>query len=317
MDGVVFAGTTLLFTSAPFQGHVLEAGGGAPTSPGFRSGFLGWSDGQPRVRNWATGLADSTLTASYGNSEVSFDITLESPVPGVVPGVVVLNPDSESGWMREAINVSVWVQPSTGMAFRDWTGSLAGQPNPTTVVVTAPSTATARFDLTYTVSSDDGMQLDVGAASDVDIRFTVTNANEPLAWLTSGLPMGLFFLGGSERALRGAPVVMGDFSMTVQATDAIGLTGAVDVDLTVGPPDVGLQAMAEPFMGVGTTNIPLETFLDLQGDGDGTYDLGDFRSWVLGNPDHPVNTQAGAAPAARALVPADAIVIPLFEGNEP
>ena len=316
VDGVVFAATTLLFTSAPFQGHVLEAGGGAPTSPGFRSGFLGWSDGQPRVRNWATGLANSTLTASYGNSEVSFDITLESPVPGVVPGVVVLNPDSESGWMREAINVSVWVQPSTGMAFRDWTGSLAGQPNPTIVVVTAPSTATARFDLTYTVSSDAGMQLDVGAASDVDIRFTVTNANEPLAWVTSGLPMGLFFLGGSERALRGAPVVMGDFSMTVQATDAIGLTGAVDVDLTVGPPDIGLQAMAEPFMGVGTTNIPLETFLDLQGDGDGTYDLGDFRSWVLGNPNHPVNTQAGAAPAARALVPADAIVIPLFEGNE-
>ena len=316
VDGVVFAATTLVFSSAPFQGHVLEAGGGAPTSPGFRSGFLGWSDGQPRVRNWATGLANSTLTASYGNSEVSFDITLESPVPGVVPGVVVLNPDSESGWMREAINVSVWVQPSTGMAFRDWTGSLAGQPNPTTVVVTAPSTATARFDLTYTVSSDAGMQLDVGAASDVDIRFTVTNANEPLAWVTSGLPMGLFFLGGSERALSGAPVVMGDFSMTVQATDAIGLTGAVDVDLTVGPPDVGLQAMAEPFMGVGTTNIPLETFLDLQGDGDGTYDLGDFRSWVLGNPNHPVNTQAGAAPAARALVPADAIVIPLFEGNE-
>ena len=82
VDGVVFTATTLLFTSAPFQGHVLEAGGGAPTSPGFRSGFLGWSDGQPRVRNWATGLADSTLTASYGNSEVSFDITLESPVPG-------------------------------------------------------------------------------------------------------------------------------------------------------------------------------------------------------------------------------------------
>jgi hypothetical protein len=109
---------------------------------------------------------------------------------------------------------------------------------------------------------------------------------------------------------------MGDFVMTVEATDAIGLTGAVDVDLTVGPPDVGLQAMAEPFMGVGTTNIPLETFLDLQGDDDGTYDLGDFRSWVLGNPNHPLNTPAGAAPAARALVPADAIVIPLFEGNE-
>ena len=316
VDGVASVTTSLLFTSAPFQGHAIQAGGGAPNGSGFRDGFLAWSDGQPRVRSWTTGVADSTLTASYGNSEVSFDITLESPVPGVVPGVVVLNPDSEPGWIRDAINVSVLVQPNTGVTFRDWTGALFGQPNPTIVVVIAPSAATARFDLTYTVSSDAGMQLDVGAASDVDIRFTVANANEPLVWVTSGLPSGLFFVGGSERALRGASVVMGDFVMNVEATDDIGLTGSVDVDLTVGPPDVGLQAMAEPFMGVGTTNIPLETFLDLQGDGDGTYDLGDFRSWVLGNPNHPVNTQVGAAPAARALVPADAIVIPLFEGNE-
>ena len=316
VDGVASVTTSLLFTSAPFQGHALEAGGGAPSGSGFRDGFLAWSDGQPRVRSWTTGVTDSTLTASYGNSEVSFDITLESPVPGVVPGVVVLNPDSESGWIRDAINVSVLVQPSTGVTFRDWTGALFGQPNPTIVVVTTPSAATARFDVTYTVSSDAGLQLDVGAASDVDIRFTVANANEPLVWVTSGLPSGLFFVGGSERALRGASVVMGDFVMNVEATDAIGLTGAVDVNLTVGPPDVGLQVMAEPFLGVGTTNIPLETFLDLQGDDDGTYDLGDFRSWVLGNPNHPVNTQAGAAPAARALVPVDAIVIPLFEGTE-
>ena len=316
VDGVVSATTSLVFTSAPFQGHTLEAGGGAESAPGFRDGFLAWSDGQPRVRSWTTGIVDWTLTASYGNSEVSFDITLESPVPGVVPGVVVLNPDSESGWIREATSVSVLVQPNTGVAFRDWTGALAGQLNPAIVTVTTPSAATARFDLTYLVSSDDGMQLDVGAASNVDIRFTVSNANPPLLWVTSGLPTGLFFVGGSAQALRGAPVVMGDFVMNVQATDAIGLTGAVDVDLTVGPPDAGLQLMAEPFMGVGTTNVPLETFLDLQGDADGTYDLGDFRSWVLANPNHPVGTPAGAALVARAPVPADAIVIPLSEGTE-
>ena len=317
VDGIASAGMTRLFASAPFQGHTLEAGGGAeaPSGPGFRYGFQAWSDGQPRVRSWTTGIADATLTATYGNSEVSFDITLESPVPGVVPGVVVLNPDSESGWIREAISVSVLAQPSTGMVFRDWTGALVGQPNPTIVVISTPSAAAARFDLTYAVSSDAGLQVDVGAASDVDIRFTVANANEPLVWVTSGLPPGLFFVGGSERALRGAPLAMGDFVMTVRATDAIGLTGAVDVDLTVGPPYVGLQVMAEPFMSVGMVNSALETFLDLQGDGDGTYDLGDFRLWVLGNPNHPVNMPAGAVPAARALEPADAIVIPLSEGT--
>ena len=313
VDSVASAGTTVPFTSAPFQGHTIEANGGTLYGIGLRYGFLAWSDGQPRVRTWTTGIADSTLTASYGNSEVSFDITLQSPVPGVVPGTVVLNPDSESGWIREAINVSVWAQPRTGLVFNGWAGALLGQPNPTTVVITAPAVATALFDLSYTVSSDDGVQLDVGAASDVDIRFTVVDANEPLAWVTSGLPPGVFFVAGSERALRGSPLAMGDFVVTVQATDAIGLTDIIDIDLTVGPPEVGLQVMAEPFLGVGTGNTALETFLDLQGDGDGTYDLGDFRVWVLSNPNHPVNAPAGAPP--RVPASPDPIVIPLFGGT--
>ena len=315
VDDVASAATTVPFTSAPFQGHALEAGGGALYGPGLRYGFLGWSDGQARIRSWTTGVADSTLTASYGNSEVSFDITLESPVPGVVPAVLVLNPESEPGWIREAIDVSVWVQPRTGVAFREWTGALAGQPNPTTVVITAPSAAAALFDLTYAVSSDAAMQLDVGAASYVDIRFTVANATEPLVWVASGLPAGLAFVG-TQRAVKGWPVVMGDFVMTVQATDAIGLTHAIDIRLTVGPPEVGLQGMAEPFMGVGMGNIALDTFLDLQGDGDGTYDLGDFRTWVLGYPNHPVNAPAGAAPASPIVAAAEPIVIPLFLRDE-
>ncbi len=116
-------------------------------------------------------------------------------------------------------------------------------------------------------------------------------------------------------ALTGAPVAMGSFVTTVQATDAIGLKDSVDVALTVGPPDVGLQVMAEPFMSTGTVNSALEAFLDLQGDADGTYDLGDFRLWVLGNPNHAVSTPAGAARADRAFVSPDAIVIPLSEGT--
>jgi len=313
VDGVASAGSTVLFTSAPFQGHTLEAAGGAPNGPGFRHGFLAWSDGQPRVRSWTTTLADASLTANYGNSEVSFDITLESPVSGVVPGVVVLNPDSEAGWIREAIDVSVEVQPTTGLAFRDWTGALAGQSNPTTVLITAPSTASARFDLTYTVSSNAGIQVDVGAASNVDILFTVANANQPVTWVTSGLPPGLSFVAGAVGAVTGAPVTMGDFVLSVQATDAIGLTDSVGVALSVGPPDVGLQVMAEPFMSVGIVNSALETFLDLQGNGDSTYDLGDFRMWVLGNPNHRVSTQAMAAPT---MAPSGPIVIPFFGETE-
>ena len=152
----------------------------------------------------------------------------------------------------------------------------------------------------------------MGAASNLDIQFTVANANQPVMWIASGLPPGLSFTDAAVGALGGAPLAMGDFLMSVQATDAIGLTDSIDVSLTVGPPDVGLQVMAEPFMSVGVVNSALETFLDLKGDADGKYDLGDFRMWVLGNPNHPVNTPALPAPA---MAPAGPIVIPLFGGT--
>ena len=313
VDGVASAGSTVPFRSDPFQGHTLEAGGGALSGVGFRNGFGAWSDGQPRVRPWTTGLADSTLAASYGNAEVSFDITLESPVPGVVPGVVVLNPDAESGWIPEATDVSVWVQPRNGLAFRD--GALAGRPNPTTVRLTASAAAAARFDLSYVVSSDVGLQVNLGAASDVDIRFRAVNGNQPLDWTANGLPQGMAFVGDSTGILQDSPLVMGDFVVTVQATDAIGLTDSVSVGLTIGPPIVGLQVMALPFLGFGVTNSALASFLDLQRDGDGTYDLGDFRAWVLGNPDHPSSAPARTPPRAGGL--ADPIVIPLFRKDQP
>jgi M6 family metalloprotease-like protein len=317
VDGRVSTAPTVPFSSAPFQAHTLEAAGGALYAAGFRNGFLAWSDGQPRVRPWITGLADSTLTASYGTPEVSFDITLESPVPGVIPGVVVLNPDSESGWVQEGTDASVWAQPRTGLVFRDWTGALAGRPNPTTVLVTAPTAATARFDLSYAVSSDGGSQVNLGAASYPDIRFSAANANPPLDWVANGLSQGMFFLADSIVGLRGSPLVMGDFVVTVQATDAIGLTDSVSVGLTIGPPDAGLQVMAFPFLGYTVTDSALASFLDLQRDGDGTYDLGDFRAWVLGNPNHPVNASPLNAPAARAGAVVEPIVIPLFRGGQP
>ena len=93
---------------------------------------------------------------------------------------------------------------------------------------------------------------------------------------------------------------MGEFRLTLQATDAIGLTDSVAVDLAVGPPLAGSQTMAEPFLGVGTADVALASFLDYQGNRSGDYDLGDFRSWVLANPDHPVATSV-AAPAPMVI----------------
>ena len=299
VDGVPSAATVLDVRSAPYQAHLLEAGGGEPYGVGLRHGFIAWSDGLPRIRTWQTGLQDVTLTASYGTPEASFDVTLVSPVSGITPGLVALNPDSETGWIRVSTDVSVLVDPRTGFSFREWTGTLGGSPNPVVVNFSQSDSATAWFDLTYSLSPVSPNTIQVNAATFVEVRFVVENGNEPVEWKVGPLPEGLDFDAAGER-VRGFPLVMGEFRLTLQATDAIGLTDSVAVDLAVGPPLAGSQTMAEPFLGVGTADVALASFLDYQGNRSGDYDLGDFRSWVLANPDHPVATSV-AAPAPMVI----------------
>ena len=299
VDSVSSVATVLDVRSAPYQSHVLEADGGAPSGVGLRHGFTGWSDGLPRIRDWQTGLQDVTLTASYDTPEASFDVTLEGPVAGILPGHIALNPDSETGWIRAATDVSVWVDPRTGFAFREWTGTLAGRLNPVVVNFSQPESATAWFDLTYNLSPVSPTTLQVNAATFVEVSLMVENGNEPVVWTVSALPEGLDFDAGGER-VHGFPLVMGEFQLAVQATDAIGLTDSVAIDLTVGPPLADLQTMAEPFLGVGTADVALANFLDYQGNRTGDYDLGDFRAWVLDNPDHPAATFV-ASPAPTVI----------------
>ena len=134
-------------------------------------------------------------------------------------------------------------------------------------------------------------------ASEAEILDAAARAR--LDGLIAALPEGLDFDAGGER-VHGFPLVMGEFQLAVQATDAIGLTDSVAIDLTVGPPLADLQTMAEPFLGVGTADVALANFLDYQGNRTGGYDLGDFRAWVLDNPDHPAATFV-ASPAPTVI----------------
>ena len=290
VDGVSSATPVLNVSSAPFQAHLLEASGGELYGAGLRYGFMAWSDGLSRVREWQTGLQDVVLTASYGAPEASFDVTLASPVVGIIPGQVDLNPDAEVGWIRASTDVSVLVNPRTGFSFREWTGTLAGLANPVVVNLSKPDSATAWFDLSYRLSPDFPTTIEANAAKFVEMTFMVENGNNPVRWDVGTLPEGLDFHEENQPVVSGFPLDLGDFRINVQATDAIGLRDSVEIDLTVNPPLASLQSMAEPFLAVGTVDPALESFLDYQGNQSGGYDLGDFRSWVLAHPDHSMAT---------------------------
>jgi len=78
--------------------------------------------------------------------------------------------------------------------------------------------------------------------------------------------------------------------VTLEARDAIGLTGQGTVTIQVNAPDIGIDALASEFLSVGPSlNAEQRQFLDRQGNLSGTYDLGDFRAWVLAHPELPLS----------------------------
>lgn len=306
IDGTRAATRDHSFASAPFEIHEVVADAGDDGTTGLRNGFVEWADGVPaRTRTIQTPMADATFTATYGIPEVLLDVTFSSTAAGVAPGTLVTDPVSEGGWLPLGIETSVFAEAKTGFSFTQWTGALAGETNPFFTTLTAPTAGGADFDVTFAISGAP-TQLDLEAAAPQDIRFMVVDANAPVSWdiVIGGLPSGTF-LSPSEGAILGAPVVDGTFDVTVRATDAIGIEAEAVLSVRVTPPTVGLLTMAAPFLQAGAIDLPLGIYLDGRGNVDGSYDLGDFRAYVLSNPNAPVSAPAleARAPIVIRMVP--------------
>ncbi len=252
-------------------------------------------------------MEDAVLTATYGNPEVRFDVELASPVPGVVPGSISTTPPSDQGWIRQGTEVTVLAEPATGFGFVEWTGNLAGRPNPFSITLDEPTAGGAAFEVAFQVAETPSV-IPMEAAVVQTIAFTAENANQPVTWTRLGnLPPGVSFVS-SVGELRGAPLQEGAFPIRIRATDAVGLQDEVLLTLEVGPPSVGLVELAAPFLQATSLSPALSSFLDLQGNRSGDYDLADFRIYVISHPNAPAS--------APVVTIAEPVHVPLFVRRE-
>ncbi len=299
VDGATPPAPEPVVRSAPFQRHVFEAAPGVAEEDGFRLGFTRWEDGSTtRTRNFTTGLQDALVEVTYGTPQVKVAVTMEGPVAGVSPGDLVIAAGHDNGWVLQGIAVTLVANARTGFAFREWTGELAGRPNPTSVTLDAPLTAGASFDLTFGIA-DAPTRVDVEAATRHRLIFAVENANLPATWSLrlGNLPEGLFFHPNGE--IEGVAMRDGDFPIVVNVKDAIGLEATTALTLHVTPPAVGIEGLTAPFLLLpGTLNVFQLDYMDRNGNANGRYDLGDFRAFVLAHPELPMAAEAKALVAS-------------------
>lgn len=286
--------SVLVFSSAPFVTHELEAAGGEPIGAGVRRGFLGWSDGESaRRRTVVTPFDDAEYIADYGGLEFEAAITLSGGVAGVEPATFTSDPVTSDLWFPEGAGVTLTAVPRTGFAFSGWSGALAGQANPATFVMDAPFAAGADFDLVYAVAET---SVDLPAATNLDVQLEVEQGTAPVRWsiVEGALPLGVAL--SSDGRLTGASLDLGRFDLTVEAVDALGLpaTGAITLNMTA--PSIPIEELAAPFLLNGAVLEAAEiNFLGRQGNGVPGYDLGDFRSWVLSDEALPLARDIGRA----------------------
>ena len=306
VNGVAVGGSEHTFGSYPFVKHEISAAPGESLGPGRRRPFLAWSDDPqaPRARSVVVPLEDTALVARYGGEQVELAIALTGGVYGVTPGRFVTQPQGPDLWFSQGSTVTVEAVPTRGFSFTGWSGALAGQPNPATLTLQEPASAGAAFALVYAVSST---TVGLVAAEPPATTLAPENGTPPYVWtvLQGTLPQGLDLdlLGD----LVGSPMEVGTFPLAVKVRDALGLTAQGTVTLDVKEPTLPVARLASRFLLTGPTLTSDQVrFLDLQGNRDGAYDLGDFRAWVLAHPGLPLTAEL------RALVDTPrVIVVPL------
>ncbi|HSM61505.1 MAG TPA: M6 family metalloprotease domain-containing protein [Longimicrobiales bacterium] len=275
--------------SAPFDLFRVEAAAGEAIGEGVRRPFVGWSDApeEDRVRELVTPLDDVTLTARYGGREVELAMELTGGVNGVTPATFATVPAVQDLWFPEGTSATVEAIPRTGFRFVEWTGALGGSPNPATVLMDAPVQAGAAFELTFAMPAS---RVSITAAVSEPVILVPQNGTAPYSWrvVEGRLPEGLFLNGFGS--MIGAAMEVGTFTATLEVRDAIGLTARGELVLDVVEPELSAALIASPFLLSGPSMTePQRRFLDGQGNGNGVYDLGDFRAWALAHPGLPMS----------------------------
>jgi len=311
--GVVAESPTAAVVAAPFEPLTIEAAPGDSLAPGIRTSFASWDDDplEPRERELQTPLADTAFNASYAGTEYELRVDMTGGMNGVAPGILSTTPPSADLWFPPSTAVTLTAAAQTGFSFLAWTGDLVGQPNPVSLSMDAPVFAGADFDFVFSVPDT---TVDLVASQPVNFQLAVQNGSAPVTWFVQSgvVPLGVQI--AANGSITGAALSLGSFPLVLRATDALGLAGNAAVTLVVAAPSIPIAQLGDAFL-LGTQPLDSlqQVLLDREGNGNGTYDLGDFRAWVLANPTLPLSVEV-TAPAVGPPGAAKVITLPITLG---
>ncbi len=237
--------------------------------------FVSWSDGGPRAHDIVGSPAGDTLIATLAR-----DFLLRVTIQGA--GTVTPTPalDLAGTLVAEGGAVALVAAPDAGHVFGAWTQDTAATAASITLPMGRPYTVTARFDPLLAIISAAGRP---GALMGADYADTLraSGGSGTTTWsiVAGALPPGLALTAGTGR-IAGVPAATGTFRFTAQAVSA---PQAVTRELTlvVAAPALATAAVVSQLLsGTGTLTPAELRYLDLLGNQNSFFDVGDFTAWV-------------------------------------
>ncbi len=258
---------------------------------GARYTFVSWSDGGAQTH--------PVTPASIGDSLVAtLDARYRLRVSTLGTGTVTSTPDADikSGAFYPAGSVFKLVAAAgPGNVFDGWSGDTVTTRDTLVLTMRRPyQQLLGRFVPPLAAAAQPPPAAIMGAAYQHDIDATGGTGRYLWSVVSGRLPPGLTFFTNGH--VSGTPEATGSFPVTLRVASGNQLVN-FPLTFTVNAPTLIVEAAVDELLNVGTplTDDQLR-YLDLLGNRNGRYDLGDFLAWVKKTGVHPP-----AAIMARAL----------------
>ncbi|MGH7538227.1 MAG: M6 family metalloprotease domain-containing protein [Gemmatimonadales bacterium] len=251
--------------------------------------FQSWSDGGAISHSIVGALAGGTFTATLAKAH-RLNVTVGAN------GSVSYNPtgDSSGTFIPQGSPVTLTATPNATFIFGGWSGDTVSTNAVLTLPMGRPYAVTARFDAQLVITSGDPRPGGIMGTAYAD-TLVATGGSGTYTWqvVLGALPPGLT-LGASGR-ITGTPSQTGTFTFTAQVTSGA-QQAQLEYSVTITAPVLVKASVVAQLLSGGGALTPNELeYLDLLGNNNNVFDVGDFLAWVVSTNQVPAPPATAAA----------------------
>jgi M6 family metalloprotease-like protein len=237
--------------------------------------YRSWNDEGARTH---TVTADAVPDVFTAEMETQHRLQATAQGNGTVTSPDVTLDASGIAWLSSEQKATLVSSPAAGHAFARWTGDTTSTESSLVLSMTRPFTVQAEFTLPVAVQTQTLGNAVMGA--NYADTLSAAGGIGSYTWSLAGgtLPTGMSL--NATGVISGVPRVDGSFEFSVEAVSAA-LSDQQDLVLTVTRPTLALDDVVDHLLGAANTLTHDEArFLDIIGNKNSRFDIGDFRAYL-------------------------------------